>query len=53
MNIPRTRSRRLSQQQLSDLGYIARVRRLVALDKLNADGPDAKKVVGIEQRLKQ
>ena len=43
---------RLSQQQLADLGYIARVRRLVALDKLEADGPDAKKVVGIEQRLK-
>jgi hypothetical protein len=43
---------KLSQQQLSELGYIARVRRLVALDKLKAGGPDARKVVGIEQRLK-
>ena len=44
---------KLSRQQLQDVGHVVRVRRLIAADKLNPDGPDAKEAAQIEQRLQK
>jgi hypothetical protein len=42
---------RLSDDQLQDVGYAARVRSLIAANKIKSDGPDAKAAAEIEQKL--
>jgi len=45
--------KKLSQEQIQDVSYVLRVGRLIAEDKLQADGPDAKEAVNIEHRLRK
>jgi len=43
---------KLSDDQLQDIGYAARVRSLIAAEKISSSGPDAKAASEIEERLK-
>jgi hypothetical protein len=41
----------LTQDQLADLGFVARVRQLLALNKINESSPDVQRARDYEQRL--
>ena len=42
---------KLTQNQISDLSYVARVQRLIAEDKIKANGVDAKEAAGLVRKL--
>jgi hypothetical protein len=42
---------KLTQNQLADLSYLARVQRLIAEEKIKADGVDAKEAKGLANKL--
>ena len=44
---------KLSSDQLQDLSYVVRVRRLIAKEKIEADGEDAKDAAALASKLKQ
>jgi hypothetical protein len=44
---------KLSSDQLVDLSYVMRVRRLIADDKISADGEDAKEAAGLARKLER
>ncbi len=44
---------KLSSDQLVDLSYVMRVRRLIADDKISADGEDAKEAAGLTRKLER
>jgi hypothetical protein len=43
--------KKLSPKQLDDLGFVVRIRHLLAADKVTADGPEVKEAAKIEQSL--
>ncbi|TWU13335.1 hypothetical protein CA54_21700 [Symmachiella macrocystis] len=43
---------KLTQNQLSDLSYVVRVQRLIAQEKIKADGVDAKEAAELARKLK-